>query len=118
MKGSILSLLLIFFVSGAVSKAESPATIAKDENLMSSKIYRNYLNNRDTRRELQELVRLHQELKAQHTEAEKANLVQYLELCIIRLRDALRTQPTPQSIAKVRTLTQQIQEGSRYIASR
>ena len=118
MKRSLLSMVMALSVFGTVAQAESPAAIAKSEHLMSAKIYRNYLNNRDTRSELNQLIRLHQQLKAQHPTAEKANLVRYLELCIVRLRSTLRTQPTPQSIATVRNLTRQIQEGSRYIASR
>jgi len=118
MKGFFVLQLLLFSLFGTVSQAESLTTIAKSEHLMSAKIYRNYLHNQDTSNELNQLIRLHQQLKAQHPAAEKANLVRYLGLCIVRLRHTLQTQPTPQSIATVRNLTQQIQEGSRYIASR
>lgn len=118
MKQILLALTLILFVGTLPASAQNSIAVARSESSLSSRILHNYVHHRDTRAELERLVRLHKELKAAHPRAEKANLVQYLELCIIKLRRTLQTPPTPHTIAKVRDLTQQIREGSLYVASR
>jgi hypothetical protein len=118
MKKVLHTAALILFVGTASASAQNSVAVARSESSLSSRILHNYLRHRDTRAELERLVRLHKELKAAHPRAEKANLVQYLELCIVKLRRTLQSPPTPHTIAKVRDLTQQIKEGSLYVASR
>ncbi|ADV45856.1 hypothetical protein [Nitratifractor salsuginis] len=118
MKQFLRTLALILFVGTASANAQNSAAVARDESSLSGQILHNYVHHRDTRAELTQLIELHRQLKAAHPRAEKANLVQYLELCIAKLRQTLQTPPTPQSIARVEELTRQIKEGSLYVASR
>jgi len=117
MKSNLRNVLLALLLGSTALLAQTPAQLAQNEGKISRQIFQSYLNGSDTQYKLSQLHKIQQKLRSSSGNPEIANMLTYLDLCIVKLQSALHKAPSPATIGKVRDLTRSIEEGSRYIAT-
>jgi len=117
MKSKLQKLLLLLLLSGTALMAQNPAQLARHEEQISLRIFNAYLKGKETGSMLASLRRTQKTLRASVQDPLHANLLTYMDLCVVQLGKLLPTPPSPSTIAKVHDLTHSLAEGSRYIAA-
>ncbi len=118
MKKSWQTILFTLLLGSTALTAQDTFSLLQNEGRLSGQILHSYRAHRSTAGTLKQMKAIHRKLHAASHDAESANLLHYLDLCLARLEKAVHKSPTPSQIEKVGDLTHEIREGSRYLSTR
>ena len=118
MKKSLQTILFSLLLGSSALTAQNITSLLRSESRLSGQLLENYRAHRSTSAALKQMKAIHHKLHAASHDAESANVLRYLDLCLARLEKTVRKSPTPSRIEKVGDLTHEIREGSRYLSAK
>ncbi len=117
MKKSLQSILFTLVLGSTALIAQDTSSLLQSEVRLSTQVLHSYRAHHSTAGTLKQMKAIHRKLHAASHDAESANVLRYLDLCLARLEKAVHKSPTPSQIEKVGDLTHEIREGSRYLSA-